>query len=68
MYWPKVHISKELKLLLPSLVHQVFHFTCLHPIHTHLNMILVLLGMCLLNRKYDVSLGLEEVLYAYSIK
>ena len=31
-------------------------------------MIRVLLGVCVLNCKYDVNLGLEEVLYAYSIK
>ena len=68
MYWPKVHISEGLKFPLPPLVHQFFHFTRLHPIHTHVNIICVLLGVCVLNRKYDVCLGLEEVLYEYSIK
>ena len=28
----------------------------------------VLLGVCVLNRQYDVRLDLEEVLYAYTIK
>ena len=68
MYWLEVHISEGLSFPLPSLVHQFFHFTRLHLIHTHVNMICVLLGVCVLNRKYDVRLGLEEVLYAYNIK
>ena len=33
-----------------------------------MNIICVLLGVCILNRKYDVRLGLEEVLYEYFIK
>ena len=68
MYWPEVHLSEGLRFPLPSLVHQFFHFTCLHLIHTHVNIMRVLLGVCVLNRKYEVRLGLEEVLYAYSIK
>ena len=68
MYWLEVHISEGVRFALPPLVHQIFHFTRLHLIHTHLNMIRVLLGLCVLNRKYDVHLGLDEVLYAYSIK
>ena len=65
MYWPEVHISEGLRFPLPPLVHRFFHFTRLH---THMNMIRVFLGVCVLNCKYDVCLGLEEVLYAYSIK
>ena len=68
MYWPKVHINKGLRLPLPPLVHQFFYFTRLHAIYTHVNIIRVLLGVCVLNRQYDVHLGLEEVLYAYTIK
>ena len=68
MYWSEVHISEGLRFPFPPLVHQFFHFTRLHPIHTHVNMIRVLLGVCLLNLKYDVRLGLEEVFYAYIIK
>ena len=62
MYWTKVHISEGLRFSLPPLLHQFFYFTHLHPIHTHVNIIRVL------NRKYDLRLGLEEVLYAYTIK
>ena len=68
MYWPKVHICEGLRFPLSSLVHQFFYFTRLHPVHTHVNIIRVLLGVCVLNCKYDVCLGLEEVLYAYTIK
>ena len=64
MYRSEVHISEGLRFPLPPLVHQFFHFTCLHLIHTHVNMIRVLLRFCVLNHKYDVRLGLEEVLYA----
>ena len=68
MYWLEVRKSEELRFPLPPLVHQFFHFTHLHLIHTHVNMICVLLGVCVMNRKYDVRLGLKEVLYTYSIK
>ena len=66
MYWPEVHISEGLRFPLPSLVHKIFHFTRLYPIHTHVNIICVLLGVFVLNCKYEVRLGLEEVIYAYS--
>ena len=33
-----------------------------------MNIIRVLLGVCVLNRKYEVRLGLEEVIYTYSLK
>ena len=33
-----------------------------------MNIIRVLLGVCVLNRKYELRLGLEEVLYAYTLK
>ena len=49
IYWLEAHISEGLRFPLPPLVHQVFHFTRLHPIHTHVNIILVLLGVCVLN-------------------
>ena len=68
MYWQKAYISERLRFPLPPLVHQFFHFTRLHLIHTHVSMIHVLLRVCVLNCKYDVRLGLEEVLYTYSIK
>ena len=68
MYYPKVHISERLRFPLPPLVHQFFYFTRLHPIHTLVNIIRVLLGACILNHKYEMHLGLEEVLYAYFIK
>ena len=68
IYWPEIHISEGLRFPLPPLVPQFFHFTRLHPIHTHVNIIRVLLGVCVLNRSYEMHLDLEEVLYAYSIK
>ena len=33
-----------------------------------MNIIHVLLGVCILNRKYELGLGLEEVLYANTLK
>ena len=33
-----------------------------------MNIIRVLLGVCVLNIKYELCLGLEEVLYAYTLK
>ena len=68
MYWLEVHINEGLRFPLPTLVYQFFHHTCLHPIHTHVNTIRVLLRICVLNHHYDRHLGLEEVLYAYTIK
>ena len=43
MYWLEVHISEGLRFPLPPLVHQFFYFTHLHPIHTHVSIIRVLL-------------------------
>ena len=68
MYWTEVHISEGLRFPLPLLVHQFFYFTRLHLIHTQVNIIRALLRVCVLNRKYEVRLGQEEVLYAYSLK
>ena len=68
IYWPEIHISEGLRFPISPLVHQSFHFTLLHLIHTHMNNIRVLSEVCVLNRKYEVRLGLEEVLYAYSLK
>ena len=33
-----------------------------------MKIIIVLLGVCVLNRKYKLHFGFEEVLYAYSFK
>ena len=68
IYWPKVHVIEGLRFPLLTLVHQFFHYTRLHPIHTHVNIIWVLLRVCVLNSRYGIRLGLEEVLYAYIIK
>ena len=68
IYWPKIHISEGLRVPLPPLVHKFLHFTCLHPVYVHVNIVRVLLGVSMLNRKLVLHLGLEEVLYAYSLK
>ena len=36
--------------------------------HTHVNVIQVLLESCVMNHQFSIHLGLEEVLYAYIIK
>ena len=66
--WPKIHINEGLRFPLPPLVHQFLHFTRIHPVYVHVNIIQVLLGVSELNKKYDHNLGLEEVLYVYSFK
>ena len=68
IYCSEIHISEGPRFPLPPLIHKFFHFTRLHPIHVHVNIIRFLLGVCVLNRKYELRLGLEEVLYAYSFK
>ena len=68
IYWSKVHISEGLRFSLLLLIHQFLHFTRLHLVHVHVDIVCVLLGMCVPNRKYEVRLGLEEVLYSYSLK
>ena len=40
----------------------------LHPVHTHVNIIRVLFGVCVWNRRFGIHLGLEDVLHAYTIK
>ena len=67
IYWSDICISEG---LVPPSPHDTPVFT-LYPtplVHILVNIIRVLLGVCVLNRKYDFSLGLEEVLYAYSFK
>ena len=66
IYWPEIHISEGLRSPPPPppLIH--YHFTRIHSTHTHMNIIRVLLGVCVLNKKYE--LGLEEVIYTYSLK
>ena len=64
----EIHISEGLKFPFLPLIHQCLHFTRLYPIHVHVNIIHVMLGVCVLNKKYEVRLGLEEVLYSYSLK
>ena len=57
-YWPKTHINEGLRFLLPPLMHQFLHFTRLYPVHVHLNIVRVLLGVSMLNRKHRLHLGL----------
>ena len=67
IYWSEIHISEGLRFTLLPLIHQFLHFTRLYPVHVHVNIIRVLLVVCVLNRKYEVRLGLEKVLYSYSL-
>ena len=68
IYWLEIHISKGLRFPIHPLIHQFLHFTRLHPVHIHVNIIRVLMGVCVLNRKHGVNLGLKDVLYAYTFK
>ena len=68
IYWPNIHIREGLRFPLSPLVHQFLHFTRLNIIHIHVNIICISLGVCVLNIKYKLHLGLEEVLFAYSFK
>ena len=65
---PEIHISEGLRFPLSPLVHQFLHFTRIHPIYVHVNIIRVLLEVSVLNKKHDLGLGLEEVLYVYFFK
>ena len=68
IYWPKIHISEGLRFPLLPLIHQFLHFTRFHPVHVHVNIVRVLMDVSVLNRKYRLHLGLEEVFYAYTFK
>ena len=68
IYWTEVHITKGLRFPLATLVHQFFRYTRLHPVHTHVNIFRVLLGVCVLNHRYNIHLRLKDVIYAYTIK
>ena len=39
IYWPKIHIGKGLWFPLPTLVHQFLHYTRVHPVHVHVNIV-----------------------------
>ena len=62
IYWPKIHIGKGLRFPLPTLVHQFLHYTRVHPVHVHVNIVRILLGVSVPNKKYGLRLGLEELL------
>ena len=64
----EVHFIEGLRLPLPTLGHQFFYYTRFHLVHTHINIIQVLLGVCVMNRRYNTSLRLEGILYVYTIK
>ena len=66
--WPKIHISKRLRFHLPLLINQFLHYTQIHLVYVHVNIIRVLLGVCVLNKRLSLRLGLEEVMFAYSFK
>ena len=68
IYWLEIHIKEGLRIPLPPLVHKFLHFTRIHPIYVHVNIIHVLLSVSVLNKKYGLNLGLEEELYVYSFK
>ena len=68
LYFPRQHFDNGLRLPLPSLVHQFLHYAHIHPIRIHPNIILVLVGVSILNFIHDMDLGLENVLFIYSLK
>ena len=68
IYWPKIHISEGLRFPLPPLIHQFLHYTQIHPVYVHVNIIRVLLRVCVLNKRPGLRLGLEKVLFSYSFK
>ena len=66
--WSKIHISEGLRFPLPPPIHQFLHYTWIHPAYVHVNIIQVLIRVCVLNKRLNLRLGLEEVLLAYSLK
>ena len=68
LYLPPKNFEARLRLPLPSLVHQFLHYTYIHLIHIHLNIICVLVGIYILNFMHDMDLDLNEVLFIYSLK
>ena len=68
IYWLEIHINEGLRFPLLLLIHQFLYFTQLHPNHVHMNIVHVLLGVSVLNRKHRLHLGLEEVLFAFTFK
>ena len=67
-YWPKIHFPEGLRLPLPTLVHQFFHYVRVHPVHMHINVRWTSLGVSVMNCRHGARLGLEEVLYFYTLK
>ena len=68
IYWLEIHISEGLRVPLPPLVHWFLHFTRIHPIYIHVNIIRALLIVSILNKQHVLNLGLEELLYVCSFK
>ena len=67
-HWPKIHFTEGLRLPLPTLVHQFFHYVRVHSVHMHINVRWTFLGVSVMNRRHGARLGLEEILYFYTLK
>lgn len=68
LYFPQEPFEVGFFLPIPSLVHQFLHYTHIHLIHIHSNIIHVLMGISIFNFVHEIDLDLEKVLFSYSLK
>ena len=68
VFFTREQLATGLHFPVPSLVKQFLHFTRVPPALVHPNVILILIGCCVLNLLYELDLSLLEVCFAYTLR
>ena len=65
MFFTREHLAAGLRFPIPAIVKQFLHFTPAPPAFIHPNVILILIGSCVLNHMYQLDLTLVELFIIY---
>ena len=65
VFFTREHLAVRLRFPVPAIVKQFLHFTLPLPALTHLNVIRILIGCCMLNHLYQLDLTLVEPFIIY---
>ena len=65
VFFTREHLATGLRFPVPTMVKQFLHFTWAPPTLIHPNVILILIGCCVLNHLYHLDLTLVELFIIY---
>lgn len=68
MYFTNEQFATRLRLLIPHIFKQFFHFTQILQVFLHLNVVRVLMGCSVLGILFQLDLFLLEFLFIYTVK